>query len=362
MIFVLAQFCLWLIALQLLWPIEGWPAWQEDWTALQKTAKQEGKLVLIGPAGSDRRDSLVLPFQQKFGVSVEYLPDPAPLIPTRVTTERQAGRYLLDVVIAGALEDILLPLKVLEPIEPFLILPEITNPKNWRGGAIEYLDTGRTILIMTPYQRGTLFVNTQMAEPNSFKSYKDLLDAKWTGKIIIDDPRKPGPGQATFSFFYFHPELGPEFIRALASQKLNIFKDYAQQVDSLGRGKYPLAVGLSDSLVEQRAKQGVPLAIVDPRQLREGSDVSPASGGVGVFNRAPHPNAARLYMNWLLSKEGQTSFARAAGYISSRLDVPTDHAAPWRVPQPGAIKTYGLEARSDMRNKVTPFLFEVLGR
>ena len=356
------MFWLWLIALQFLLATVGWCAWQEDWAALQKAAKQEGKLVLIGPTGTDRRDSLVLPFQQKFGLSVEYLPDRAPTIPTRVTTERQAGRYLLDVVIAGALEDILLPLKVLEPMEPLLILPEITNPKNWRGGAIEYLDPGRTVLIMTPYQRGTLFVNTQMVEPNSFKSYRDLLEAKWTGKIVIDDPRKPGPGQATFSFFYFHPDLGPDFIRALANQKLNIFKDYAQQVDSLGRGKYPVGVGLSDSLVEQRAKQGIPLAIVDPRQLREGSDVSPASGGVGVFNRAPHPNAAKLYINWLLSKEGQTSFARAAGYISSRLDVPTDHAAPWRVPEPGAIKTYGLEARSDMRNKVMPLLFEVLGR
>ena len=165
---------------------------------------------------------------------------------------------------------------------------------------------------MTPYQRGTLFVNTQMAEPNSFKSYKDLLDAKWTGKIIIDDPRKPGPGQATFSFFTSIRNWGRSHPR-FGEPKLNIFKDYAQQVNSLGRGKYPLAVGLSDSLVEQRAKQGVPLAIVDPRQLREGSDVSPASGGVGLFNRAPHPNAARLYMNWLLSKEGQTSFARAAG-------------------------------------------------
>ncbi|HEY7558378.1 MAG TPA: extracellular solute-binding protein [Candidatus Binatia bacterium] len=351
-----------LIALQLLLPIDGWSAWQEDWAALQKAAKQEGKLVLIGPAGSDRRDSLVLPFQQKFGVSVEYLPDPAPLIPTRVATERQAGRYLLDVVIAGALEDILLPLKVLEPMEQFFVLPEITNPKNWRGGAIEYIDSDRTILIMTPFQRGVLFVNTQMAAAGQFKSYKDLLDAKWTGKIIIDDPRKPGPGQATFSFFYFHPELGADFIRALANQKLNIFKDYAQQVDFLGRGKYPLGVGLSDSLVEQRAKQGIPLAIVDPRQLREGADVSPASGGVGVFNRAPHPNAAKLYINWLLSKEGQTSFARGAGYISSRLDVTTDHAAPWRVPHPGAIKTYGIEARNNTRNKVTPLLYEVLGR
>jgi iron(III) transport system substrate-binding protein len=359
----LAMIWLCVVLVQLIFPIASWSAtWQDDWGALQKAAKAEGKLVLIGPAGSDRRDALVLPFQQKFGISVEYLPDPAPMIPTRVATERQAGKYLLDVVIAGALEDILLPLKVLEPMEQFLVLPEVSNAKNWRGGAIEYLDAGKTILIMTPYLRGTLFVNTQQADANSFKSYKDLLDPKWSGKIVTDDPRKPGPGQATFSFFYFHPELGQDYVRALANQKLNILKDYAQQVDSLGRGKYPVAVGLSDSLVEQRAKQGIPLAIVDPRQLREGADVSPASGGLGVFNRAPNPNAAKLYVNWLLSKEGQTSFARGAGYISNRLDVPTDHAAPWRVPPPGAIKTYGLEARSAMRTKVVPFLTELLGR
>ena len=127
-------------------------------------------------------------------------------------------------------------------------------------------------------------------------------------------------------------------MRALVNQKPVILKDYAQEIDSVGHEKYPIGVGLSDSLAEQRGKQGIPIAIVDPRQLREGADVNPAAGAIGVFNRAPHPNAAKLYINWLLSKEGQTSFARAAGYISSRLDVPTDHAAPWRVLQRGPSK------------------------
>ena len=58
------MFWLLLITVQLLSPIDGWCAWQDDWAALQKAAKQEGKLVLIGPTGTDRRDSLVLPFQQ----------------------------------------------------------------------------------------------------------------------------------------------------------------------------------------------------------------------------------------------------------------------------------------------------------
>jgi ABC-type Fe3+ transport system substrate-binding protein len=87
----------------------------------------------------------------------------------------------------------------------------------------------------------------------------------------------------------------------------------------------------------------VPIHIVNPRQLKEKTDVSPGSGNVALFNRAPHPHAAKVYLNWLLSKEGQAPFARVNGYISARLDVPTDHS-PWRVPIPGSIKTYTEEA------------------
>ena len=129
----------------------------------------------------------------------------------------------------------------------------------------------------------------------------------------------------------------------------------------LGQGRYSVGLGFSDSLAEQRAKQGVPVEIVDIRQLKEGSDISPASGGLSIFNRAPHPNAAKVYINWLLSKEGQTINARATGYISNRLDVPTDHAAPWRVPQPGSIKTYTMEA-INKKEELFPILNEVFGR
>jgi ABC-type Fe3+ transport system substrate-binding protein len=99
---------------------------------------------------------------------------------------------------------------------------------------------------------------------------------------------------------------------------------------------------------------------VDPGQIREGSDVSPANGSVALFNRAPHPNAAKVYINWLLSKEGQTEFARAAGYVSARVDAPTDHAPSWRVPAPGAIKTYDLRAVG-MRDEVISLLEEIFG-
>jgi ABC-type Fe3+ transport system substrate-binding protein len=89
--------------------------------------------------------------------------------------------------------------------------------------------------------------------------------------------------------------------------------------------------------------------------------MNPAHGTVALFNRSPHPNAATVYLNWFLSKEGQTLFSRAMGYVSSRLDVPVDHGLPWRVPQPGSIKTYTQEA-IDVRAKLMPLLSEVFGR
>ena len=341
---------------------DGGAAWQEEWERVIQAAKREGNLAMIGPPGADRRDALSETFQKKYGISIEYHADPGAGISPRLNAERKAERYLWDVVVTGTTTglEVLVPQRFLDPLEPSLILPEVKDLKLWRGGALEFLDPGRQLLVMTPFQRGTLFLNTHSANLKEFKSYKDLLDPKWKGKIVADDPRKSGPGQATFTFFYLHPELGPEFIRSLGGQGLTLLKDYAQEVNMVGQGRYPVGIGLSDSLVEERAKQGVPVGIVDPRQLKEGSDMSPASGGLSLFNRTPHPNASRIYINWLLSKEGQTIYARATGYISNRLDAPTDHAAPWRVPQPGSVKTYTQEAM-DLKKKLLPLLLEIFG-
>jgi iron(III) transport system substrate-binding protein len=336
---------------------------QEEWERVLQAAKKEGKVAIVGPTGADRRDALTIAFEKKYGIAIEYHADSGAGILPRLSAERKADRYLWDVVITGTTTGLenLIPARVLDPLEANLILPEVRDLKLWRNGALEFLDPGRQLLVMSPYQRGTLFVNSTLVNPKEFKSYKDLLDSKWKGKIVADDPRKSGPGQATFTFFFLHPELGAKFIRALAGQGLTLLRDYAQEVNMVGQGRYPVGVGLSDSLTEQRAKQGVPVEIVDIRQLKEGSDTSPASGGLSIFNRAPHPNAAKVYINWLLSKEGQTIYARATGYISNRLDVPTDHAAPWRVPQPGSIKTYTQEA-IDKKEDLFPILTEVFGR
>lgn len=337
--------------------------WQEEWERVLKAAKSEGKLTLIGPLGGDRRDVLSQGFQSKYGITVEYHPDAGAGIFPRLNAERKAGLYLWDVLISGTTTalDALIPNKFLDPLEPALILPEVKESKYWRGGAPEFLEAGHQSLIMTLMHRGTLYINSNLVNPKEFTSHKDLLDPKWKGKIVADDPRKSGTGQATFLFFYRHPQLGGDFIRSLSRQDVSFAKNYAQEVDMLGQGRFPVGIGLSDSIIEERTKRGVPVAILDPRLLKEGAPVTPASGALSLVNRAPHPNAAKLYINWLLSKEAQTALAQTTGYISNRVDVPTDHASPWKIPQPDSIKIYDADAK-EMTQKLMPLLHELFGR
>lgn len=335
--------------------------WQSEWDGTLAAAKKENVVTVITDVTASIRDALTMSFQSKYGLQVDLFGALGREIPPRIAAERKAGRYLWDVFVHGTTTGLesMIPMGAFDPLEPALILPDVKDPKSWRGG-MEFLDPNKMLLTMTPFQRGTIFYNPKLVNPKEFRSHKDLLDPKWKGKLILDDPRRAGPGQATFTFFYLHPDLGPDFIRALGKQQITIMKDFSQEVDAIGQGRHPVLIGTADFVVIARAKQGVPIAIVDPRQLKEGTDVSPANGALALFNKAPHPSAAKIYINWLLSKEGQTVFARASGYVSARADVTNDHTEPWRVPQPGAIKTY-TKAAMQVKDNLMPLLIEVFG-
>jgi iron(III) transport system substrate-binding protein len=321
-------------------PAQAASSWQEDWERVNQAAKKEGKVSVVGFLAREVREVLTQPFEKKFGISVDYLAVSGPETPPKIGAERKAGQYLWDIFVGGTTTTLtaMEPQGMLEPLEANFILPEIKEPKNWYGGSPEFVDEGRQILIMIRRQRGTFFVNPGAVNAKSIRSYKELLEPKWKKKIVVHDPRVAGPGQATFTFFFLHPELGANFIRALALQEPLILRDHRQEADAVGQGRYPILLGGNEATVEELIKQGVQLAIVEPRQLREGSDISPGFGALSLFNRQAHPNAAKVYINWLLSKDGQTEFSRATGYVSGRVDVPSDHVAPWRVPIAGSVK------------------------
>ncbi|HKZ51524.1 MAG TPA: extracellular solute-binding protein, partial [Dehalococcoidia bacterium] len=253
------------------------------------------------------------------------------------------------------------PLGAIEPIEPALILPEVKDGKNWLGGKLEFADREHLSLVMLSYSQSNVFVNTTMAKPEEFKSYKDLLDPKWKGKILLHDPRITGPGNAVFTFFYQHKELGPDYIRNLAKQNLMVLRDTGQELEWLGQGKYPICIACSTETAATMVKQGVPIATINPAQLKEGGYLSAGAGAVAMLNKAPHPNAAKVYVNWLLTQETQTALARAAKYASRRLDVPNQEwLEPWQLPNANFWPAYD-EPAIALKGRLDPFLKEVFG-
>jgi iron(III) transport system substrate-binding protein len=344
-------------------PSGGTPAaWEEEWARTLAAAKKEGKIVVSGLAGEDLRRVLTEPFEQKYGIDVEYQGSAGAEIPPRVEKERASGLYIWDVFIAGSTTLItgMKPIGALDPIEPALILPEVRDPVHWRDGQLPFLDRDRLGMSFTLVNRQSLYVNTTGARPEEFRSWRDLLNPKWKGKILIGrDPRVSGFGQAVFQFFYMHPELGPDFIREIFKQDLEILRDDRLAGQWLGQGKFPICVCSyieANRLIEAR----LPVQPVDPRQMREGAHVTSSNGNVALANRAPHPNAAKVYVNWLLSREGQTTFSKTAGDPSHRVDVPIDHVQPWELPQPGWLATHTEDALA-VKGQLEAFLREVMG-
>jgi iron(III) transport system substrate-binding protein len=280
----------------------------------------------------------------------------------KLKTERAAGQYRADVVISGASTFLinLKPESALDPIEPALILPEVKDPSNWRRG-LEFVDKDRTALVMTPFSLGAFMVNSNQVKPNQITAYRDLLDPQWRGRLLFHDPRISGNGQAAFTFLYQHKELGTEYLRALMGQSLVILRDTRQELDMLGQGRLSLCLGCSDGSAEPLMAKGVPLAMIGPDQVREGGQVTSGPGNVGLINRAPHPNAASVYLNWLLGKEGQAEYGRALGNPSGRADVSNDWVEPWKLPAKGYWDSYTEEALLEVRLKAIDFAKELLG-
>ena len=158
-----------------------------------------------------------------------------------------------------------------------------------------------------------------MMKPEEIRSYDDLLNPKWKGKIGYLDPRGAGGGTATWAFFL--KIKGEEFLRKLAAQEMLLSRDQRQLGDSLAKGKVPLTIGLSYYSFAPFLKAGLPIKPLP--ELKEGTYTSCGSGALSIVKSSPHPNATKVFVNWLLSKEGQEVYGKAMGQATRRLDVDT---------------------------------------
>ena len=297
------------------------PAWQVDWEKTVEAAKKEGKLVAGIPASAELRKLLLDGFQNRFpGIELEATTSRGPTNASKIAAEHAAGVRYFDLLISGTSTPFsLLHAGILEAVEPLMILPEVKDPKRWYGGH-DWLDNSkRFVYTFQAYQSEVFWYNTTTAKPDELRSYDDLLQPKWKGKIGILDPRSPGAGTATWA--YFLKVKGEEYLRKLAGQEMFLSRDQRQLADSLAKGKINLTIGLSYYSFAPFLKAGLPIKPFP--ELKEGTYTSNGSGALSVVKNSPHPNATKVFVNWLLSKEGQEAYGRGIGQATRRLDVDT---------------------------------------
>jgi iron(III) transport system substrate-binding protein len=151
------------------------------------------------------------------------------------------------------------------------------------------------------------------------RSYNDLLDPKWKGKIGLRDPRVPGGGLAMWAFLL--DLKGEEYIKKLAQQEMFVSRNARQIADALAKGNLAMTMGVGYRDFDAFLDANLPVKHLPT--LKEGTYVSGGNGIVGIIKGAPHPNAAKVFFNWLLSREGQDLHGKFAQQPTRRLDVDT---------------------------------------
>ena len=306
-----------------------------EWEKTVKAAEEEGAVTIYMTQAFESvfREG----FQKRFAkIKVNIVTGRGFQLAQRIMNERRGEKYLPDLYIGGNVSPLTVfhKAKILEPIQPLLLLPEVVDPAIWFEGKHHYNDPeGRYIFIFEGTPRsGEITYNTKLVIPAEFRSYWNLLDQKWKGKIVTVDPLVAGPINSAQIFFYKHPELGPEFLRRLYTEtNMTIVRANEQLMDWLSTGKYALGFGARD--VDNAIAQGLPLNQFSPGHMKEGASLAAYNGTLSFFNRAPHPNAAKVATNWLLSRDGQSTWldhnARTVGqYDSLREDIPKDKVSP----------------------------------
>jgi ABC-type Fe3+ transport system substrate-binding protein len=292
-----------------------------EWDKSVEAAKKEGTVVASIPPNAELRKALEETFSKRYGIALEAVPGRGASVITRIVSEANAGIRYFDLHFGGTESTVkaLLPEDILTPVEPWFVLPEVKDAKNWWGGHIWIDNSKRMIYSFAAYQTQSLNYNSELAKAEEIRSFDDYLNPKWQGKIGFSDPRVPGSGASIWSFAL--QAKGEEYLRKLVNQKLFLSRDLRLLAENLAKGRLSHTLGIGFTEFSPFIKAGLPVKTLPIP--KEGLYATAGYGSLVILKGGPHPNATKVFVNWLLSKEGQEIFTRSMGEATRRRDVDT---------------------------------------
>jgi iron(III) transport system substrate-binding protein len=251
-------------------------------------AKKEGALVWYMSASIEDAQAILLAFNKKYPfLKTDFFRAGSARLFNRIMNEARAGKVLFDLVAVRGLETHQLVKAGL--LQPYVSPESAAYPagfKDSKGYWVDYFDSYNVI-----------GYNTQLvAREQAPKSWEDLLDPKWKGKIALDEENFSWYGAMTQKW---GKEKTQRYMRALAKQDIQLRNGQTLIAQLMAAGEFSVAMVLAHR-IEKMKEQGAPVAWVttlDP--------VTVSLHPIGIAAKAPHPNAAKLFVDFILSKDGQ---------------------------------------------------------
>ncbi len=340
---------------------QGKAAWEQEWDGLVAAARQEGKVTLVTNNGKGYRDWIAA-FEAAFpGVTVEHAQfnSVGSEFQPKFLGEREAGIYQWDVILTAANRAIrfMRPAGALDPIRPILIRPDILDDKSWRSGFDDgWIDKDKQWGYTVGELVSGLSVSTDLVMDGELKTPLDLLNPKWKGKMALVDVRS---GYTNGPMGSVLRKYGEKVVRGILIDQEPVYsRDNRQVVEALIRGRAAIGSGVIRPLLKEFLEQGLGKNI----KAIDIPDVTTLGviDGVWLVNRAPHPNAAQLLINWMLTQQGQEAFSKGVGNNVRHLAVPP--ADPDLVPRPGQVYwNTGKENELDASIQAQNAIFAIMG-
>ncbi len=264
-----------------------------EWEAVIAAAKKEGKLTVYNGTGFAFMGRLAEMFQKAYGIQTDVLVGRATEIRERLRTEQASGRFIADINYSGNTT-----IRA-QQTEEQILAPHAALPL---ARTIEAPLSDDGIVVPTNVGSYGILVNTsQIAAADAPKNWRDVTNPRWKGKILSDDLRVAGAGQAFFQGAYV--AFGRGYHEQLARNDLVVSRNFQESARRVARGEYPLYIPFN--INEWVGLKGLPVKMILPEE----GLIYIMLGMTGLKN-APHPNAAALFMNFSLELDSQALIAR----------------------------------------------------
>jgi len=289
----------------------------KTWDEIVAAGKKEGVVVwsFFGAPGA-ATEKLSREFERLYGIRVELVPGRTGDFEARWNAERAAGKPSTDVRSSGSPENRRLAARALD--QPFGTLPALMEPGvPWIVDPLVDVKAGHGHTLHITAGGYFLLVNNKLVPPEMGpRSYKDLEDPKYKGLIVLSEPIGPSPGSRWAAYAW--RAYGDEHLKKVIANVKALTRAEIDAPKQIARGEYgifihPTQVGAADIW---KLPKPHTFRLVVPED-----GVMLLTGGINLLQGAPHPNAAKMLMNYLVTRPAQQIFADDAGGPFIRKDV-----------------------------------------